>query len=277
MGRLDDIRRFYARLVTTNAGVADARIVDAFATVERERFLGPGPWPVTVANGYISTDTDDPAVLYQDIVVGLLPHKGINNGKPTLHAKCIAAAAPQPGETVLHVGAGSGYYTAILASLVGEHGRLDAFEIEPDLARRAAENLPAHCSVHGHSAIDGPLPQANVIYVSAGATRIPSAWLNALTPDGRLVFPLTPVGELGCMLLVSRGNEFSFKARVISPAAFVRCVGATDEGESHRLSAAIERRSPDSVRSLRCGTAPDDSAWYVGDDWWLSTAALPER
>ena len=34
----------------------------------------------------------------------------------------IAAAAPQPGEHVVHVGAGVGYYTAILAELVGRYG-----------------------------------------------------------------------------------------------------------------------------------------------------------
>jgi len=59
--RLDAVRRFYARIVTSSAGVNDARILEAFATVERERFTGPGPWQVPVATGYISTETDDPA------------------------------------------------------------------------------------------------------------------------------------------------------------------------------------------------------------------------
>jgi len=78
--RLDGLRRFYARLVTATGEVADRRIVDAFATIKRERFLGRGPWQVCVAGGYIPTDTDDPAVLYQDILIALLPDKGINNG-----------------------------------------------------------------------------------------------------------------------------------------------------------------------------------------------------
>ena len=34
----------------------------------------------------------------------------------------IAAAAPRPGEHVVHVGAGVGYFTAILAELVGATG-----------------------------------------------------------------------------------------------------------------------------------------------------------
>jgi len=86
MKNLDVLRRFYARLVTTHAGVEDSRIVDAFATVERERFVGAGPWQIkAAANGYMASETDDPAVLYQDIVVGLVPEKGINNGDVRRH------------------------------------------------------------------------------------------------------------------------------------------------------------------------------------------------
>ena len=273
MNRLDALRRFYARLVTSSAGVDDERIMEAFAAVERERFTGPGPWQVPVATGYISTETDDPAVLYQDIVVGLVPEKGIHNGEPSLHAKCLAAAAPQSGDTVIHIGAGSGYYTAILAHLVGAAGRVHAFEIEPELARRARQNLADWCCVHELSAVHTRLlPNADVIYVSAGATHVPPHWLDALKPHGRLVLPLTPTRGLGCMLLISRGDGMSYPARAISPAAFIPCVGANDEGESLRLATALDTRSPDVIRSLRRGVQPDETAWCVGEGWWLSTS-----
>ena len=39
------------------------------------------------------------------------------------------------------MGAGTGYYTTLLAKLVGETGTVDAYEIEPEFARRAANNL----------------------------------------------------------------------------------------------------------------------------------------
>jgi protein-L-isoaspartate(D-aspartate) O-methyltransferase len=52
-------------------------------------------------------------------VIGILPKRNLTNDQPSLHAALIAAAAPQPGEHVLHVGVGVGYYTAILAELVG--------------------------------------------------------------------------------------------------------------------------------------------------------------
>jgi protein-L-isoaspartate(D-aspartate) O-methyltransferase len=273
---LDALRRFYARLITTHAAVDDPRIIDAFASVERERFLGPGPWPIKVgADGYMDSETDDPAVLYQDILVGLVPAKGINNGEPSLHAKSIGAAAPMAGDTVIHVGAGTGYYTAVLAHIVGDVGRVHAYEIEPDLARRATENLAtyAHVTVHAESALAGPLPVADVIYVSAGTTQVPAAWLDALAPGGRLVLPLTPTDRLGCMLLVTRSTDTAFQARIFSPASFIPCVGARDERESRALAEALDTQKTTDVWSLRRGSDPDESAWCVGDGWWLSTGA----
>jgi protein-L-isoaspartate(D-aspartate) O-methyltransferase len=128
--------------------VTDARIVDAFASVRREEFLGPGPWQFKLAaDGYLKSETDDPAVLYQDLVVGLVPERRLNSGQPSLHALSIGMAAPQHGDEVIHAGAGTGYYTAILAHLVGHDGRVYAYEIDADLGRRATENLAQYGSV----------------------------------------------------------------------------------------------------------------------------------
>lgn len=272
--RIESLRRFYARLTAARAGLDDPRTSEAFAVVPRERFLGPGPWQVPTAAGYLNTETDDPAVLYQDIVVGLLPEKTINNGEPSLHARCLAAAAPKQGDAVVHVGAGTGYYTAILAHLVGDTGAVYAYELEPELALRAAANLApwGHVQVRAVSALQAPLPEADVIYVCAGATRVPAPWLDALKPGGRLVLPLTPTGRLGCMLLVTRRSADQYAARIFTPAFFVDCIGARDENESRLLVAALEHGPSDSVRSLRRNGKPDDTAWCAGEGWWLSTA-----
>ena len=163
--------------------------------VERERFVGPGPWKVNCfAGGYVDTPDDDLAFIYQDVVVAIAPDRQINNGEPQLHARCLAALRIGGGETALHVGSGTGYYTAILAHLVGPAGIVHAYEIEPDLAQKAETNLaPWPCvSVRAQSATDGTLPACDIIYVSAGATRPLDAWLDALRPGGRLLFPLTP-------------------------------------------------------------------------------------
>ena len=86
------------------------------------------------------------------------------------------------------------------------------------------------------------------------------------------MLPLTPTERLGCMLLVTRRSDMAYAARVFSTAAFIACIGARDEKQSRALAAALDARSPDDVRSLRRGNEPDETAWCIGDGWWLSTA-----
>src|SRR6202012_4786131 len=123
------------------AGSPDGRLTAAFTATKRERYLGPGPWSVFVGHGYVRTPSGDPDFLYQDIVVALDERRRINNGQPALHSCCLAALCVQQGEAVVHVGAGTGYYTAILAELAGPSGQVFAYEIERDLAQRASKNL----------------------------------------------------------------------------------------------------------------------------------------
>jgi len=138
MTSLEGHREFYARLIT--AGLPNSpRLVMAFAAVPRERFVGPGPWQILTASGPLETPTSDPAFLYQDVLVALAPERRINNGQPSLHALCLSALDVKLGERVLHIGAGTGYYTAVLNELVGPQGEVIAYEIEEDLARLAAE------------------------------------------------------------------------------------------------------------------------------------------
>jgi protein-L-isoaspartate(D-aspartate) O-methyltransferase len=205
---LERQRHFYARHITALAGLSpDAglgrEIAAALESIPREKFVGPPPWSVVGREGYAQAPSGDPVVLYQDVLVSLDTGKGLNNGQPSLHALCLNALAPQKGERAIHVGAGTGYYTAILAALVGESGRVDAYEIEPELTRHAAANLAEfpQVVVHGRSGAEAPLPCCDVLYVSAAAAEPLAIWLNALRPEGRLLFPLEPQSEPGQMLV----------------------------------------------------------------------------
>src|ERR1700735_3908448 len=137
---LEAHRKFFAELMTAIAGAPHSPLTAAFASTPRERYLGPGPWKVYNGHGYTPTPTADPTLLYQDVVVALEEERGINNGQPSLHARCLAALEVREGESVVHVGAGVGYYTAILATLTSASGRVFAYEIGEGLARRAASN-----------------------------------------------------------------------------------------------------------------------------------------
>lgn len=276
MDRLDACRLWFARLVTANAGIPETeeRLISAFSSTPRERFTGKGPWQVFTRMGYLETPGDDPVFLYQDVTVALKKDQQINNGQPTLHAVSLAALGVKEGEAVVHVGAGTGYYTALLAKLTGPSGSVAAYEIDPELAERAAENLADHSevTVHCRSGAEGPLPACDVLYVSAGATAPLDVWLDAIRPGGRLLFPLTPAQGPGAMLLLTHGKDGQWAARFVCSALFIPCFGARDDETAQRLSEAFRRGDLAAVRSLRRGTPPDASCWFAGAGWWLSTA-----
>jgi protein-L-isoaspartate(D-aspartate) O-methyltransferase len=279
--RLEAHRCFYANLITASAGaMKNERLKEAFASTPRERFVGRGPWKIFAGGNYVETPTDDPAFLYQDVVVALAPERRINNGQPVLHAMNLAALDVKQGEKVLHVGAGTGYYTAVLARLTGATGTVEAYEIEQDLAKKAIENLSdlSNVTVEERSGSEAPLPVCDAIYVNAGATAPLKVWLDAMQTNGRLLFPLTPadgpggIPGAGGMLLVTRSGADRFDARFVCPAMFVPCFGARDDETAQKLSAAFKRGELQRVKSLRRNSQPDDTCWCAGDGWWLSNA-----
>lgn len=275
------VRRAYAKQVLAEGGVTDPRIRAAFARVPREDFLGRGPWQVMRAPGvYTTTPEADPVYVYTNQLVGLLPGRGINNGQPSLHAQCLAALQPQIGETVVHVGAGGGYYTAILARLVGADraggGHVEAYEVEPELARLASANLAEFpgVNVEARSGAVGPLSLCDIVYVNCGATAPLPLWLDALRPGGRLLLPLTAEGGVGVMLLAKRpngyGDAIAWPARVVVPVLFIGCEGARGREEERALGAALARGGGSAVRWLWRAAPPDGSAWCAGRGWWLT-------
>lgn len=251
------VRRAYAMQVMAAAGVEDVRIEAAFAAVKREDFLGSGPWPVLRRRGprleYAATPNADPVYLYTDDAVGILPERNLNNGVPSFHAALIAAAAPLPGEHVVHIGAGTGYYTAILAELGGSSGTVTAIELDQMLADRCESNFSGYRNVRiargdGTRARFDP---ADVIYVNAGATHPADAWLDGLKQRGRLILPLTsapagdrgPVQQGGAVFCIERRGD-DFAARRVSGVAIFPCEGGRDPAEAHLLAAAFERAAP---------------------------------
>lgn len=280
--RLQAIRKSYAERIMTLAGVASGsglrdEMAAAFASIPRERFVEAPPWSPVLPGREILGLSDDPAVLYADVVVPLGAGRGLNNGQPSLHAMCLNALAPRKGERVVHVGAGTGYYTAVLAMLVGEAGRVDAYEIHPELARRAGANLAGfpQVAVHGRTGAEGPLPECDVLYVNAAAAEPLAVWLDALHTEGRLLFPLEAQGESGEMLLVTRRADGAYPARFLGGVQFVPCAGAQNPQAERALAAAFRRGNLKQVKWLKRNDRPDESCWCAGRGWWLSTASSP--
>lgn len=268
----DSYRRDYARQVARSADVRDSRIEEAFAAVPREAFLPPPPW--TIISMGVARRTSDISEIYGNVLVAIDLDRGINNGEPALHAAWMDAVGPRPGETAIHVGAGTGYYTAILSLLVQPNGHVEAFEYEADLAAQAARNLASYSgvTVSAASAFGRDLPDADIVYVNAGVIAPDVQWLRALNPGGRLIFPWQPHKGWGPALLVTR-REQGFDAQSLMTVGFISCSGTTERISTAHLPTEADLAA---VRSIwiRSDRSPDSNAVAVYDDVWFSSEEI---
>jgi protein-L-isoaspartate(D-aspartate) O-methyltransferase len=282
------VRQAYAKQIMAAAGIVEPRIEAAYAEVRREDFLGPGPWPMLrFPGGYCATPDADPVLLYVDQLVGLVPERQVNNGQPSLHAALLAAAGIQEGDHVVHVGAGTGYYTAIMSCLAGATGRVTAVEFDPGLAARARENLATRSNVAvlvGNGAAM-TFDKADVIYVNAGVTHPAESWLDGLSAGGRLILPLTTDNNARAFepvfdpLKALRSGAYfrlqhrdtDFEARWLLLVGIIPAEGARDPAAEAALAAAFDKGGWNKVtRLIRGATVPDERCWLRGPGWCLT-------
>jgi protein-L-isoaspartate(D-aspartate) O-methyltransferase len=273
--QLEAARRFYAEELRFTAHLRSPAVVAAFASVPRERFAGSGPWhilsPAAHAN-YWTTDAN-PRHLYHDVLVALDEARGINNGQPSLWAFLIDQLDIAAGATVLHLGCGTGYYTAIMAELAGPLGKITAVEIDTDLAGKARAALVpwSQIAVANADGASMSFEPVDVVVASAGATHPLLSWLDALKPGGRLLFPMTATEGAGMMLLVTREAEEGFGARFLCRVEFIDFEGVRNADVGRHLAAALGRDWGRAVQSLRRDPHPKGrTCWLHGDGWCLS-------
>ncbi|HEY9148995.1 MAG TPA: protein-L-isoaspartate O-methyltransferase [Gammaproteobacteria bacterium] len=137
--------------------------------------------------------------------------------EPKLEARMLQTLAVQPGDRVLEVGTGSGYVTALLATLAAE---VISVEIEPELLEQARQRL----AVHGINNIvleqgdaaggwDKAQPY-DVIAVTGSLTTLPQGLKENMQVGGRL---FAVIGESPIMeaVLVTRINANEWREEVL--------------------------------------------------------------
>jgi protein-L-isoaspartate(D-aspartate) O-methyltransferase len=277
-GSIEAARQFYAEELRSIAPISSPALVAAFATVPRERFVGPGPWRIKGMGRFWTTDDADPRRVYHNVLIELDESQGINNGQPSLWAFSFDQLGLRAGDRVLHLGCGTGYYTAILAELVGPQGSITAIEIDEPLAMKARVALqpwPQVSVLHGDGS-RGPFEPADVIVVSAGATHPLPSWLAAVKPGGKLLFPLTVTNGPGIMTLLTRKSGEIFAAQFLCGVAFIDFSGARNPEMNSRLSQALRRDQGAPVKSLRCDVhEKTNTCWLHGSGWCFSTREPP--
>ena len=156
-------------------GIRDRRVLEAMATVPRDRFVDASLWPRAYGDHALPTV------------------EGQTISQPWIVARMLELAELVPDQRVLEIGTGSGYQAALLSRIVE---RVFSVERVPSLLRSARARLDqlGFTNValrHG----DGSLgwqeyaPYARVL-VSAAAPRVPRALLDQLDERGVLVIPV---------------------------------------------------------------------------------------
>jgi protein-L-isoaspartate(D-aspartate) O-methyltransferase len=254
-------RKRYANSIRKEVHLRSGRLVRALAEVPREKYLGPGPWKILRPSNlgeYVVTPDDNPVRVYDNVLVALDPARHLNNGLPSVVSSWIDALDLHEDERVVHAGCGTGYYTALMARVVGKRGRVTGIEYDRELAAQARKNLAAlpWVEVVCANACDYDAGEADAILINAGATRPVPLWLDSLARNSRLVFSMTrssassgPIG-FGVTVLVHRAGP-SYEARLLSPVGLYACVGASDADSERLLGRALDAGSFAEIRSLR--------------------------
>ena len=176
---LNAYRRFFAEEIQVASNLQSPAVIDALAAVPRERFLPPGPWTIRSESDFggppRQTPTDDPRCVYHNVAVAIDPARMLFNGAPGLVGLAIDRLRLGPGERALHVGTGTGYFTALMGHCVGAAGRVVGIEVDEELAAKARANLASMPWVTVRPGDGrGPLGETfDAILVNAGMTHAP--------------------------------------------------------------------------------------------------------
>jgi protein-L-isoaspartate(D-aspartate) O-methyltransferase len=278
---IDDIRAWFAEDLGVTMNLQSAPLVAALGKVPRERFLGPGPWQFV--GGDIrprQTPSADPRHVYHNVSIAIDPARNLYNGQPGLLASWIDGLGVAPGKRVAHIGCATGYFSALMAEVVGPQGHVIAIEVDPDLAARAKANLaswPWARVVQGDGQSNLP-GQLDALLVNAGATHILDPWLDAIADGGRLIVPLTsvmpgmpsPLGKGFVMMAQRTGNEWS--AKLTSMVAIYSLSSGRDAAMEAKLGQAFMGGKMMTVARLRRDAhEPGPSCWLHGESMCLST------
>jgi protein-L-isoaspartate(D-aspartate) O-methyltransferase len=287
---IDDCRRIYAEDLRFTANIRSPALVEAFARVPREKFLGSGPWEISSADdrrlsvsGPMQRQTHDPRDLYRDVLVVLDKTGDINNGQPSALARWIDALDLKAGDRTYHLGCGVGYYTAIMAETVGASGSVAGIEIHPDLANRAKENLSCYPNVTVHAGDAGVFdPGAcDAMLINAGVTHPIPLWLDRLRDGGRMVVPLTMAITrtlgIGVMTKIVRERR-GLSAQMVTSVAIYSCRNVRDAQREPLLKSAMTSGVLMDLKSVRRDTHERvDTCVIHGHDVCLSSGELSSR
>jgi protein-L-isoaspartate(D-aspartate) O-methyltransferase len=190
-------------------GIADPRVLEAMQKVPRERFVPPELFEEAYGDRALSIGS------------------GQTISQPYIVALMTEALELAGDETVLEIGTGCGYQTAVLAELVREVLSIERLEPLADRARKTLDELGyRNATVRlGDGTFGWPerAPLTRII-VTAMAEKCPQALFEQLSEGGILVIPL---GNRDSQILETiRKVDGRMKSTALSGCRFVPLIGA---------------------------------------------------
>jgi protein-L-isoaspartate(D-aspartate) O-methyltransferase len=206
-----EVIAIHADLVDDEIGkaVLDDRVLQAMLRVPRHFFV-----PEAIAH-----------LAYQDMPLPIGFEKTIS--QPFISALMTDLLAPAEHESLLEIGTGLGYHTAVLAELAGHVWSVEIVEEFADSARLRLGHF-------GYTNIDIRIGDGSrgwsehapfdKIIVAAAAAEIPEALLAQIKPTGRIVMPLGPE-DAQHLVAADKDADGVIHTRAVMPVRFGRLEG----------------------------------------------------
>ena len=191
-------------------GIGEEPILEAFRAVPRHAFVG----------------AEQAHLAYGDHPLPI--EAGQTISQPYIVALMIQAAAIGHGDTVLEVGAGSGYAAAVLsrlaANVVGIERQHELAEIARERLRRLGYGNVEIVEGDGTTGWPDAAPY-DAILVAASGSHVPRPLIEQLRPGGRIVMPLGGSGEIQQLIKVTRLEDETLKRENLGAVRFVPLIG----------------------------------------------------
>lgn len=211
-------QKAHANMVTQQVRpnqVLDERVLSAMSAIPRENFVDPSLQGLAYADVALPIGCDQT----------LLP--------PPLEGRFLQALQLEGNETVLEIGTGSGYMTALLARLAGQVITVEYFAelseaAQAELAELSIDNVDFAV---GDAAKGWPLEErVDAIVITAAFERLPEAYLHSLKIGGRLI---AVVGKAPAMTvqLIERVAERQWHTRSLFETVIPAMIHAEPKAE----------------------------------------------